>query len=432
MAAVKIALIGGGSAYSASFLQALIARPQSFQGSQLTLMDVDAEHVALLGCLGRKMARAAGMDLRIEATTDRRAALADAQVVLTSFRVGGLQARAADERIPLRYGIIGQETVGPGGFFFALRTLPVIRALAGELVQAAPDAWWVNYTNPTSIVTEAVSRFTDARIIGICDQAAHDAREALRLAGLPHEGLEFWSAGLNHANWSTRFRLGGRDVMPQLVEAAPRLAHGPDVPPTWRRVFRLVAQYGRLPSSYLPYYYFPEETVAEARASPTTRAQDLLRELPGIFAHYREQAEAPVPHLTHLRGSGAFGDLAVEVIDALANDTGAVYMVNVPGRGALPGFPPGRVVEVPCRVDAWGATPLVQPPLPPGTEGLIQALAEYQALAAEAGWRGTRREAVMALAANPLVRSLPTAEALYDDMARAHQAHLPDRLLAGE
>jgi len=429
MARVKIAVIGGGSAYCASFLQALIQKAQAFRGSRLVLMDIAAEEAALVARLGRQMAQAAGAGLEIEATTNRRAALADAQVVFTTFRVGGFEARAHDERIPLQHGIIGHETIGPGGFFFTLRTLPVMRGIAEEMAQVAPRAWWVNYTNPTNIVAEAVSRFTEARIISICDQGPHDARVVLRLLGLPDEGMEFWAAGLNHANWSTRFRLGDRDVIPLMVEAAPRIARDPDVTPSWRRLFGLTEQYGQMPSSYMQYYYFPDETVAEAQAKPTTRAEDILAELPAIFAHYRQQADQPVPHLTQMRGSGGFGDLAVEVMDALVNDTGAVHMANVPGRGALPGFPPERVVEVPCRLDARGATPLVQPPLPPAVAGLIQALAEYQALAAKAGWRGSRRQAVLALAANPLVRSLPRAGALYDDLAAAHRDHLPKRLL---
>ncbi|NLE76357.1 MAG: hypothetical protein GX605_06350 [Chloroflexi bacterium] len=423
MAAVKIAVIGGGSAYTASFLRSLVGKGAAFRCSQITLMDVAAEQAALIARLGQRMAEGVGLDLWVESVADRRTALRDAGAVLTTFRAGGLEA------LPLRHGVIGHETVGPGGFFFALRTLPLRREMAAEVAAVAPRAWWLNYSNPTNIVAEALTRRAGARAVGLCDRGRHDARQVLRLLGRPAEGFQFWSAGLNHANWCTRFRQGGQEIVPLLVEEAPLLLDDPTLPSRWRQVVALTAQYGLPPSSYLPYYAFPQETVAEGQRQPASRAEEVMAELPAIWAHYEEQAERSAPQLTRLRGSGGFDNLAVEALDALLNDTGAVHIVNTPGRGALPGFPAERVVELPCRLDADGATPLVQPPLPAAVAGLIEVLGEYQALAAEAGWCGGRREAIAALAANPLVWSLPKARALYDDLAAAHRTYLPQRLL---
>jgi 6-phospho-beta-glucosidase len=190
---------------------------------------------------------------------------------------------------------------------------------------------------------------------------------------------------------------------------------------------------GALPSAYLDYYYHREATLAAALAKPTTRAQDIAAEVDDYWRHYEEQAAADAPVLDPARSRGGILELelAIDVIDAIVNDTGAVWPVNVPNvGGVLPGFPEDLVVEVPAVVDRSGARPISQPPLPAGARGLIEMLGAYQALTAEAAWSGTRREAVVALASHPLVVSLDLAERLYDEMAAAHRAHLPDRLLA--
>jgi 6-phospho-beta-glucosidase len=194
----------------------------------------------------------------------------------------------------------------------------------------------------------------------------------------------------------------------------------------------LAAAMGSLPSAYLWYYYFRDEALEEATTKPTTRAEDILAEVDGYWAHYREQAAADEPVLDPDRSRGGILELelAVDVIDAWVNDTGAVWPVNVPNAGgALPGFPEDLVVEVPGRVDATGITPLPVPPLRREVAGLIQALGEFQAVTAQAAWSGTRRDAVAALAGHPLVLSLTRAEAIYDEMAAAQRAWLPDRLL---
>jgi 6-phospho-beta-glucosidase len=196
-------------------------------------------------------------------------------------------------------------------------------------------------------------------------------------------------------------------------------------------MLRLAATMGSLPSAYLDYYYFHRENVAEAIAKGTTRAQDIVAEVPDYWRHYEEQSRADVPELDPARSRGGILELelAIDVIDAIVNDLDAVWPVNVPNRGALPGFPDDLVVEVPARVGRGGVVPIPQPPLPATVRGLIEALGAYQALTGEAAWSGTRRDAVAALTSNPLVGSLSLAEAIYDEMAAAHRAHLPDRLL---
>lgn len=420
--APKIAIIGGGSAYAPGLINAFIQNADAFDGAELALMDIAAAELDIVHQLGRKMAAAAGANLHITATTDQAAAVEGAGYVLTTFRQGGFEARHLDETIPLRYNIIGQETIGPGGFFFAMRTLPVIKALLADIARLAPGAVLVNYTNPTQIVAEAVTHFSAVPCISICDQSSDDAKKLLHALDMPHAAVVLESIGLNHATWSTRFTIDGEDGVAVMLRHYDAVMAREDVSARVKRQFRLTAEYGRLPNSYLQYYYYREETVAEAQAQPMTRAQEILAALPGYYQHFREQIAAPIPRLTHVRGGAIFGDMAVEVLRGLAQGDGRIYTLNVPNRGALPALAPDRVVEVPARLERRGATPLVQDRLPSAVMGLLHMLAEYQWLAAEAIWHEDRRALVHALAANPLVLSLPLAEKLLKDDAEARQS----------
>jgi 6-phospho-beta-glucosidase len=429
---VKIAYIGGGSAYAPGVVRAFIGSPGVFGSAEIALMDIDEANVGLVKQLGEGMARSVGADIRVTGTTERRAALEGADFVLTSFRAGGFKARALDEKIPLKYGVIGQETVGPGGFFFALRNMKVIRALCEEMKELCPQAWLMNYANPTNIIGEAVSCYSNVKVLALCDGGKHDAFHVAEVLGYRADDVEFMALGLNHATWSTRFTIAGRDGVEMMDEAHDRVLADPNVNSKTKRMFRLARRYGRLPNEYMQYYYYPEETVREAQEAKMTRAEVIMSELPDIFAHYKEQAATGDPHLTRQRGGTGFGEFAVDVIAAVASNSGRVEMINVPNRGVIQGLPAERVAEVPCRLGSEGATPLAQGDLPAEMRGLILALAEYQAMAACAAWfADSREEAVKALASNPLVWKLDAdrIEQLYDEMAVAQREWVPEALV---
>ncbi len=428
--ALKIAIIGGGSAYAPGLINAFIQQADAFAGAEIALMDIATEELDIVHQLGHRLVAAAGVDLTITATTDRQAAIAGADYVLTTFRQGGFQARHQDESIPLRHNVIGQETIGPGGFFFAMRTLPVIKSLLQEIEQLAPSAVLVNYTNPTQIVAEAVTHFSDVPCISICDQSSEDKENVLHALNRPHASVVLESIGLNHATWSTRFEIDGEDGVKVMLRHADEVLARDDVTERVKRQFRLTREYGRLPNSYLQYYYYWEETVAEAQAAPRTRAQVIMDTLPSYYAHFEEQILADVPRLTHMRGGSLFGDMAVDVLRGLVQQDGSIHTLNVPNRSAITSFAPDRIVEVPARLERAGATPLVQEPLPPEVMGLLQMLAAYQWLAAHAIWQGDRKAHEHALAANPLVLSLPLAQTLLDEIIPLQQAYLPDRLVS--
>lgn len=408
---MKIAIIGGGSAYAPGLLQAFAAEAETFDGAELALMDVAAEELGIVHLLGRRLLE--GTEIEVTATTDRVAAIDGATYVLTTFREGGLAARHLDEAVPLEYGVIGQETIGPGGFFFAMRTIPVMKAIADEITRWAPDATLLNYTNPTQIVAEALTRHTDIRCIAICDQTEDDRVHIAEALGLSPADIRLEGAGLNHATWSTTCEIEGSDGVERMIHACDHVRARDDVSPRTKRQFELTRRFGRVPNSYLQYYYQREETVAEARRAKQTRAEAIAARLPGYYRHFREQAAADRPNLTEGRGGSVFGDFAVRALRTLASGERARLTLNVPNQDRVfPNFAAERVVEVPCILDRGQISPEPQEPLPADQVALIAMLAEYQAAAADAIWSEDLDALPRALATNPLVVSLTLADDL--------------------
>jgi 6-phospho-beta-glucosidase len=431
MAGIKLVYVGGGSTRAPGTMAALIAKGASFAGSEVVLVDLHAERLALVERLAKRMAEVDGVDLAISSTTDRRAALDGCDAVLTSFRPGGFEHRVLDERIPLEHGVIGQETQGPGGFFMALRAIKVMQQLSEEIGGVCPDATVFNYTNPINIVSEAMTRFSGLTTYSFCEGPIYEVRTAARIAGVDPERVRIRMVGLNHGSWTVEARYDDEELIP-LIQQRWEETRGEGFEPFHRRALQIAATMGSFPNSYLAYYYFRDEMLAEALAKPTTRAEDILSEAPGYWRHYEEQAEQERPELDPERSRGGIHELelALDVMDAIYNDRGATFPVNVPNNGSIPGFPDDLVVETTGHCDRDGIRPDKQKPLPRQVRGLVEMLAEYQALTAEAAWMGTRRDGIRALASNPLVLSLTKAEAIYDEMAAAHRDYLPDRLLA--
>ncbi len=432
MARFKLAYIGGGSTRAAGTMASFVHQGKNFDGSEVVLIDLDEEHLRIVQTLAQKMARARGLDITFTTTTNRREGLHDCDAVLTSFRPGGFEARYLDESIPLKHGVIGQETQGPGGFFMALRSIHVTKSIIEDMEQVCPSARLFNYTNPINIVSEAVTHHTDIPAISFCEGPIVGNRDFAELAGLDPDKLEAVSVGLNHGSWSIRHQYDGKDFIAMLRDVYEH-GHMSDSPEDrWEtRLVELALEMNALPSHYFQYYYFEDEILDELRVKPTTRAQDIMASVPDYWAHYREQAASDEPELNPNRSRGGIHELelAIDVMDAIYNDRKEVWYVNVPNCGSLADFPDDLVVETQGYVDRNGVTPLVFGHLPRHVVGLVKMLGEYQALTAEAAWSGNRIDAIRALASHPLVFSLRKAEAIYTEMAAAHRRYLPERLL---
>ena len=431
MARLKIAYIGGGSTRGAGTMASFIEQGENFSGSEIVLIDLDGERLELIRTLSERMAATKGVDLAVSATTDRRAGLQDCDAILTSYRPGGFEARVLDEKVPLRHGVIGQETQGPGGFFMALRSIAVMQGILDDAAVACPGARIFNYTNPVNIVAQAVTDHADMPFVSLCEGPILYPEMIAAAAGLDPGKLDVASVGLNHGSWSVRHTYDGQDVLPLLIEAWERRRDDPELKPTTRRMLRLATVMGALPSEYFQYYYFEDEVLGELQAKPTTRAEDILSWVPGYWDHYVEQSRSDRPVLDPDRSRGGIHELelAIDCMDAVYNDRGETLPVNVPNQGSIPGFPDSLVVETLGRCDADGVQPLQMPGLPTHLKGLVEALAEYQQAAADAAWSGDAQDGIRALAAHPLVRSVDVAERLYRELAAAHRAHLPERLV---
>jgi 6-phospho-beta-glucosidase len=431
MARIKLAYIGGGSTRAAGTMASFIHQGENFDGSEIVLIDLDEEHLRIVQTITQKMARARGLDLTVKITTHRREGLKDCDAVLTSFRPGGFEARYLDESIPLKHGVIGQETQGPGGFFMALRSIHVMKNIIEDMEAVCPNARLFNYTNPINIVSEAVTHHTHIPTISLCEGPIMDHQRYAELVGVNPAKLDAVAIGLNHGSWTVRHLYEGQDFMLMLRDAYERMLRNPETPLYDLRMTGLAYRMNSLPNHYFQYYYFKDEILAELQAKPTTRAQDIMANVPDYWAHYREQAKRDIPELDPDRSRGGLNELelAIDVMDAIYNDRKEVWYVNVPNRGAIADFPDDLVVEVVGYVDRNGVTPLVQGHMPRQVVGLVKMLGEYQALTAEAAWSGSRTDAIRALASHPLVFSLHKAEAIYDEMAAAHRQYLPERLL---
>ncbi|MBV9227676.1 MAG: hypothetical protein JOZ18_00080 [Chloroflexi bacterium] len=434
----KIAIIGGGSLYCAELMRSFVNHAEALRGCHIILMDVDVDNLELIYTIGSKLFLQAEVDLALERTTVREEAIDDADFVLTTFRIGGLQARHLDETIPLRHGLIGQDTIGPGGFFYALRTAPVVAGIAAEIEKVAPKAFMLNYMNPSNVVTEAISHSSGIRVIGLSNSHARTLEQFALAAGVAAPaGKRLYprTVGLSPGNWTTAVWRDGVDVLPQIVEWSQHYINSPSEGNAMNYeqelLATLTAHYGSIPSHYMHYYYFPERMLEFLQKKPASYAANLLAELPAIVAHYREESQKDIPRLTKVHDNGAPGDFVVEILASILNDTGDEWILNVPNKGSINFLDDDRVVELPCRVDARGATPLTQGDggLEIDQTGLIALLAEYEGATAKAALWGTRRDAIKALAANPLVMSYSKAEQVYDDLAAAHANYLPARLL---
>jgi 6-phospho-beta-glucosidase len=431
VARIKLAYIGGGSTRAPGTMASLIHQGQNFQGSEVVLIDINESHLSLVKTLADKMARHHGIDLRVSCTTDQRIGLQDCDAVLTSFRPGGFEARYLDEAIPLKHGVIGQETQGPGGFFMALRSIHVMQGVIADMEAICPRARLFNYTNPINLVSEAITHHSDISTVSLCEGPIIFPRGIARAAGLNPDLVDATMIGLNHGCWSVRHLYDGQDMLPLLRVAHDRMHDDPTASRHHLRLLKLACMMESLPADYFQYYYFKEEVLAELQAKPTTRAQDILAKVPDYWKHYEEQASSDQPALDPRRSRGGIHELelAIDVMDAVFNDRKEVWPVNVPGRGSIADFPNDLVIEVPGFVDQHGVHPIAQGHMPRHLSGLLKMLGEYQALAAEAAWSGTRHDAIRALVSHPLVFSLPLAETIYDEMASAHRQYLPERLL---
>jgi 6-phospho-beta-glucosidase len=410
---MKLAVVGGGSTYTPELVAGLARERERLDLRELVLQDPDAERREVVGGLAGRMLDAAGYDGALSVTDDLDRALEGASFVLVQLRVGGQQARLRDETIPLACGCIGQETTGAGGLGKALRTLPVVLDIArrvGEL--AADDAWIVDFTNPVGIVVRGL--LDDGhRAVGLCNVAIGFQRFLAQLLGVEPDRVLVDQVGLNHLTWVRRVLLDGTDALPGLIED-----HGDELAEHVELPRSLVERLGAIPSYYLHYFYFHDNVLEEQRTG-TPRAQVVAEIERELLELYRDPSLTTKPKLLEKRGGAYYSEAATQLVSSLASGAGDVQVVDVRNGGTLPGLAEDDAVEVPARIERNGPVPLPQPPLAPELLGLVQHVAAYERLAAQAAVSGDRELVHKALLAHPLIGQEPPAEELTERLLAA-------------
>jgi 6-phospho-beta-glucosidase len=416
---LKLAVIGGGSTYTPELVDGFARRADRVAVDEIALLDIDPERLAIVGGLAERMLARQGWTGRILQTTDLDAAIDGADVVLIQLRVGGQRARLGDETLPPKFGLIGQETVGVGGFAKALRTVPVVLDIAAAVERrSAPGAWIVDFTNPVGIVAQALS---DAghRSIGLCNVAIGFQRRFAARFGVEPERVELEQVGLNHLTWIRAVRVDGVDRLDELLgDGVDELAG--DVHITAER---LVADRA-IPSYYLRYYDDEAGVVAEAKTK-TTRAEDVMTIERDLLELYRDPALDTKPELLEHRGGAFYSEAAAQLIASLTDGRGDVQVVDVRNDGTLPGLADADVVEVPARIDRDGAHPIPQAPLSPAQYDLVSRVKAYERLTIRAAVSGDPAIARAALAANPLAGDPARADELLEAVFEANARWLP-------
>jgi 6-phospho-beta-glucosidase len=413
---MKIAVVGGGSTYTPELIDGF-ARLNA-EVTELSLIDPAADRLAVVGPFAERIFRRYGHPGRISWTTDLDAGLAGAEVVIIQLRVGGQSARISDETFPLECGCVGQETTGAGGLAKALRTVPVVLDVAERARRlAAPGAWIVNFTNPTGIVTRAL---LDAghRAVGLCNVAiGFQRRFAALLDVAPHQ-VTLDHVGLNHLSWERAVYVDGVDRLPQLLaEHLDEIAAEVVLPPA------ILTELGCVPSYYLRYFYCHDQVVEQQRGAPT-RGQQVADMEHTLLALYADPSLDSKPELLSRRGGAFYSEAAVGLIGSLLQGDGAIHSVNVRNHGTLPFLPDDAVIEVSCRVDRAGATPLPVRAVGPHLAGLIGHVSGYEELAVAAAVEGGRQRVYQALLAHPLVGQHDLADDLTDRLLAGNAAHL--------
>ncbi len=464
---MKLTFIGAGGVRTPLVIQSILNAQDRLPLTRLCLMDSDAERLDLMRVASKPRLISKAPSFEISWTTDARTAIEGADFIVMTFRAGLMQSRVVDEQVPLKYGVLGQETTGPGGFAMALRTIPTLLDYVKLIRELAPDAWLLNFTNPAGMVTEAVTRVAGfERAVGICDNPSSMVRAAAEALGVPARRLFPEYYGLNHLGWLRSLYLDGVDQKPRLLRAIK--ANGGH---TLGLPFDLgfVKALDAFPNEYLYFFYYPKQSVENLLRAGQSRAQQILpfneelyeglrriRRLKTIFddeaedpaavdavyAHYLRQRHSTYMTLetgaaTHgpseatsdteeiTSAAEGYSAVALGVIEALTGDQAATPILNVPNRGALPGMADDDVVEVTCHVGNGVIRPIAMGPLPDRALGLMKSVKAYERLTIQAAVEGSYTLALKALALHPLVPSYETAKMILDDYIAQHGDYFP-------
>ncbi len=414
---MKFAIVGAGSSYTPELLEEMAARRDTLPIKEVVLYDIDEKRLSIMRGFCERFAKKLGLTASIRSTLILDDALEGADFVDTQVRVGGNAQRVLDEKIPLAHGLVGQETTGAGGMMKAFRTIPMMLEIARRMEKMSPNGWIINYTNPTGLVTEAVTRYTKAKIAGFCSGGIFPKMWAKQAMGIAYDRVQYDYVGLNHMNFISNITIDGRPVSDE--EFLKIAAENDSVS------LELIKLLGVIPSPYLQYFYQTGEKVCKMLAAPMTRGQQVQMLEKETYDAYADPNNCDKPASLQKRGGGGYSEVAMNFVNAVHNNRDTEMVVNVPNNGAISFLPGSAVVEIPCLVNARGMAPLHVGHVPEMCWGLIAAVKNYEQLAVEAAVEGSVLKMKWALLAHPLVREYELVEKLVPELLEANRQYLP-------
>jgi 6-phospho-beta-glucosidase len=447
----KVTIIGGGGVRAPLLIHGLAQSQAALNVSEVTLFDLDIARTETIARIGREIVRRMGGRFSIRVTPDLEAAAEGAEFVLSSIRVGGIAGRARDERLSIDHGLAGQETTGPAGAAMALRTLPVTLAHAKVVERIAPRAWFINFTNPAGLITQALTHNTGLKVVGICDTPSELFHKIAHALGASPEDVACDYAGLNHLGWVRRVHVRGEDVTERLLDNGDLLRA---VYPTGLFDTALIQTLRLIPTEYLFFYYSQRKAYRNQIQAGASRGEELERMNSDLFERlgslseadaletYREylkQRNASYMKLEGLAGSAfspveaepdpfdaatGYHRIALDVITGLLSDRPREIVLNVLNKGAIDDLASDDVVEVPCAVDRTGAHPRRTGPLPESVRGLTQAVKAYERTAIRAALEGSLATAQLALLEYPAIAQWEIAGELLTSLKSADPSGL--------
>lgn len=434
---LKIVTIGGGSSYTPELIEGYINRKDQLPIKEIVLVDIEEgkEKLDIVGEMAKRMVKAAGLDWKVTLTLDRKTALKDADFVTTQFRVGLLDARVKDERIPLSHGVLGQETNGAGGIFKALRTIPVILEIIEDMKVQCPDAWLVNFTNPAGMVTEAaIKQGGWKRTLGLCNVPIGHCSSASEKLDIPEKELFFKFAGINHFHWHRVWDNQGKERTDELID----ILYGPQQNEDDNHLknihsalfhYEQIKNLQMLPCGYHRYYYIEDEMLEhsiEEFKNGETRAQVVKETERRLFELYKDPKLDYKPEELTQRGGTHYSDAACEIIASIQNDKRTEMVVSTKNNGTITDLPYDCAVEVSGVVTAHGFEPYNWGTFENhGARGVLQSMKGMEEMVIKAAVEGSYGAALQAFTVNPLIPGGALAKTLLDELLYAHKDHLP-------
>ena len=416
---MKLAVIGGGSTYTPELIDGIIKRHNRLPITHIHLIDIEPTKLLVIASFAKRMLKAAGIEIEIEYGTDLVAGVRGASFVVSQFRVGTQAARHRDELLGRKYQLVGQETVGVGGFAKALRTIPVAINIAQVVAQEAPQATLLNFTNPAGLITQAIiQEFPSLRTIGLCNVPWNTRIEIAEAMGVASTQVTFDYIGLNHLSWIRGVHVDGIDRSAEAISAFRGLTIEKGKPgdsPAWTQSSIDLLQ--AIPNYYLSYYY-SEKMWVEYQSKNPTRASEVMKIEEVLIEKFKDETLVTKPEELMQRGGAYYSDSAAELMADIHTDAGTVHIVNTLNNGAVPGFPDEAVMEIPAIITSAGARSITTNAMRSDIDSLVRAVKDFELLTINAALTGSEDSALRALITNPIGPDISDARELWSDLKK--------------